>query len=133
VPTAVTYSLIAIVLGAGAGAVLRWWLGLTLNAILPTLTLGTLAANLLGGYIIGVAVAWFGAHPGFSPQLRLFIITGFCGGLTTFSTFSAELALLLQEGRYGWMATSMVVHVGGSLAMTLLGIATVVTLRTAQG
>ncbi|HEX2518313.1 MAG TPA: fluoride efflux transporter CrcB [Castellaniella sp.] len=128
-----TYSLIAIVLGAGAGAVLRWWLGTALNAVLPNLTLGTLAANLLGGYIIGVAVAWFGAHPGFSPQLRLFIITGFCGGLTTFSTFSAELALLLQEGRYGWMATSTVVHVGGSLAMTLLGIATVMSLRALQG
>jgi CrcB protein len=132
VPT-LTYSLIAIVLGAGAGAVLRWWLVSALNAVLPNLTLGTLAANLLGGYIIGVAVAWFGAHPGFSPQLRLFIITGFCGGLTTFSTFSAELALLLQEGRYGWMATSMVVHVGGSLAMTLLGIATVMSLRAIQG
>lgn len=128
-----TYSLIAIVLGAGAGAVLRWWLGIALNTVLSTLTLGTLAANLLGGYIIGVAVAWFGAHPGFSPQLRLFIITGFCGGLTTFSTFSAELALMLQEGRYGWMATSMVVHVGGSLAMTLLGIATVMSLRAIQG
>jgi CrcB protein len=132
VPT-LTYSLIAIVLGAGAGAVLRWWLGSALNAVLPNLTLGTLAANLLGGYIIGVAVAWFGAHPGFSPQLRLFIITGFCGGLTTFSTFSSELALLLQDGRYGWMATSMVVHVGGSLAMTLLGIATVMSLRAIQG
>jgi CrcB protein len=132
VPT-LTSTLIAIVLGAGAGAVLRWWLGSALNAVLPNLTLGTLAANLLGGYIIGVAVAWFGAHPGFSPQLRLFIITGFCGGLTTFSTFSAELALLLQEGRYGWMATSMVVHVGGSLAMTLLGIATVMSLRAIQG
>ena len=125
-------SIIAIALGASIGAVLRWWLGTTLNAIFPTLPPGTLVANLLGGYIIGIAVAWFGSHPGFSPQMRLFIITGFCGGLTTFSTFSAELSLLLQQGRYGWMATSMVVHVGGSLAMTLMGIGTMMVFKVVR-
>jgi len=121
--------LFAIAAGASAGAILRWWLGRTLNALFPLLPPGTLAANLLGGYIIGVAIALFGSSPHLSPQLRLFIITGFCGGLTTFSTFSAELAILLQEGRFGWLAASIGVHVGGSLAMTLLGIGTVAAIR----
>ncbi|HEX7387766.1 MAG TPA: fluoride efflux transporter CrcB [Castellaniella sp.] len=125
-------TLIAISLGASVGAILRWWLGTSLNALFPTLPPGTLVANLLGGYIIGLAVAWFGAHPGLSPQMRLFIITGFCGGLTTFSTFSAELSLLLQQGRYGWMATSMVIHVGGSLVMTLMGIGTMMVLKVVR-
>ncbi len=117
--------LLAIAAGASAGAILRWWLGYTLNALFPVLPPGTLVANLLGGYVIGLAVAVFGSFPDLSPQMRLFIITGFCGGLTTFSTFSAELAILLQEGRFGWLAASVLVHVGGSLAMTLLGIGTV--------
>ncbi|MGB6008953.1 fluoride efflux transporter CrcB [Castellaniella sp.] len=121
--------LFAIAAGASAGAILRWWLGRALNALFPILPPGTLAANLLGGYIIGLAIAIFGSSPHLSPQLRLFIITGFCGGLTTFSTFSAELAILLQEGRFGWLATSILVHVGGSLAMTLLGIGTVALAR----
>jgi CrcB protein len=121
--------LFAIAAGASAGAILRWWLGRTLNALFPVLPPGTLAANLLGGYIIGLAVAIFGTSPNLSPQMRLFIITGFCGGLTTFSTFSAELATLLQEGRFGWLATSILAHVGGSLAMTLLGIGTVAFAR----
>lgn len=121
--------LLAIAAGASLGAILRWWLGRTLNALFPVLPPGTLAANLLGGYIIGLAIAWLGSNPNLSPQLRLFIITGFCGGLTTFSTFSAELAILLQEGRFGWLAGSIVVHVAGSLAATLLGIATIAGFR----
>ena len=123
--------LFAIAVGASLGAILRWWLSNTLNALLPNLPLGTLAANLIGGYIIGLALAWFGAHPDIPPHWRALIITGFCGGLTTFSTFSGELALLLQEGRLGWLATSIATHVGGSLIMTLLGIATVAALRPA--
>lgn len=123
--------LLAIAAGASIGAILRWWLGRAFNALFPVLPPGTLAANLLGGYIIGLAIAWFGTHPGISPQMRLLIITGFCGGLTTFSTFSAELVTLLQEGRLGWLAASIIIHVGGSVAMTLLGIGTVAAIRMA--
>lgn len=122
-------TLVAISLGASLGAILRWVLGHALNDVFPNQTLGTLAANLLGGYIIGMAIAWFGGHTGLSPQMRLFVITGFCGGLTTFSTFSAELAVMLEQGRLGWMAVAVLVHVAGSLAMTLLGMATVAWLR----
>ncbi|MGB3277228.1 MAG: fluoride efflux transporter CrcB [Castellaniella sp.] len=122
-------SLLAISLGASLGAILRWVLGHALNGVFPALTLGTLAANLLGGYIIGIAIAVFGEHAGLSPQMRLFIITGFCGGLTTFSTFSAELAVMLEQGRLGWMAAAIILHVAGSLIMTLLGMATVTWLR----
>lgn len=122
-------SVLAIGIGAAFGAVLRWVLGTQLNALFPFIPPGTLAANLLGGYIIGMAIAWFGGHTGLSPQMRLFVITGFCGGLTTFSTFSAELAVMLEQGRLGWMAVAVLVHVAGSLAMTLLGMATVAWLR----
>ena len=87
VPAAVA----VISLGAAAGAVLRWLLGTWLNALLPSLPPGTLAANLVGGYLIGVALAVFAQHPGLAPEWRLLVITGFLGGLTTFSTFSAEV------------------------------------------
>lgn len=82
---------LAISFGAAAGAVLRWQLGVRMNSILPLLPLGTLAANLVGGYIIGFAIAYLAEAPQLAPEWRLFIITGFCGGLTTFSTFSAEV------------------------------------------
>jgi CrcB protein len=121
--------LLAIAVGASLGAILRWWLSNALNALLPNLPLGTLAANLIGGYIIGLALAWFGTHPEVPPHWRALLMTGFCGGLTTFSTFSGELAVLLQEARYGWLAAALASHVGGSLVMTLLGIATVAVLR----
>lgn len=123
-------TLIAISTGAALGALLRWWLGNALNALFPSIPPGTLIANLLGGYIIGLAISYFGGHPGLSNYWRLFIITGLCGGLTTFSTFSGELASLLQQGRLGWLATSIAAHVGGSLAMTMLGIATISALRS---
>ncbi|MGE4451606.1 fluoride efflux transporter CrcB [Castellaniella sp.] len=126
------YTLLAIAAGASLGAIFRWLLGNALNALYPTLPPGTLAANLIGGYVIGLAIAWLGGHPALPPYWRLFIITGFCGGLTTFSTFSGELATLLQQARYGWMAISIAIHVGGSLAMTLLGIATVAATRAAH-
>jgi CrcB protein len=113
----------AVGMGAVAGAWLRWVLGLLLNAYLPSIPPGTLAANLIGGYVIGAAIAFFSQVAGIAPEWRLFIITGFCGGLTTFSTFSAEIATLFQEGRLGLFVSAIALHVGGSLAMTLLGIA----------
>lgn len=118
-------SILAISAGASLGAVLRWFLGVGLNALWPALPPGTLAANLLGGYLIGVAVAAFPLHHGLAPEWRLFVVTGFLGGLTTFSTFSAEVVGLLQQQRWFWAAGAASVHLFGSLAMTGLGIATV--------
>ncbi|MBS1154271.1 MAG: putative fluoride ion transporter CrcB [Proteobacteria bacterium] len=122
-------SIMAISLGASLGAVLRWMLGTSFNALFPTIPLGTWLANVLGGYLIGVALAFFSSHAGLAPEWRLFIITGFLGGLTTFSTFSAEVTTLLQSGRIGWAGLAISVHVLGSLAMTLLGLATVTLFR----
>ena len=116
---------VAVGIGGVLGCWLRWVLGVTFNTLLPQLPPGTLAANLIGGYIIGAAMAYFAQMPGLAPEWRLFVITGFCGGLTTFSTFSAEITTLLQAGRLGAFATAIVAHVGGSLAMTLLGLASV--------
>jgi CrcB protein len=122
-------AILAVSLGAALGALLRWGLGVTLNHLLPTLPPGTLAANLVGGYLIGVAMAYFAQSPALPPEWRLFIITGFLGGLTTFSTFSAEVVHLLQQGRLGWAAAMISTHVLGSLAMTLAGIASLTLLR----
>jgi CrcB protein len=124
-------SIIAISLGASLGALLRWFLGTQLNAWFPALPPGTLAANLIGGYLIGVAVAYFAGHPALSPEWRLLTITGFLGGLTTFSTFSAEVVSQLTEGRWNWAMAAIATHVLGSLCMTLLGIGTVSLLRSA--
>ncbi|VVD96244.1 fluoride ion transporter CrcB [Pandoraea pneumonica] len=116
-------SVIAISVGAALGALLRWLLSVQLNAILPTMPLGTLAANLGGGYLIGIAVAVFSQFPSIPSEWRLLIVTGFLGGLTTFSTFSAEVTTLLREGQLGWASMTVVTHVAGSLVMTLLGMA----------
>ncbi|MDR1661197.1 MAG: fluoride efflux transporter CrcB [Azoarcus sp.] len=115
-------SIIAIAAGAVVGALLRWQLGNRLNALFPSLPPGTLAANLIGAYVIGLAIAFFSSHPAISPEWRLLIVTGFCGGLTTFSTFSAEIAGLLQQGRPLWAAGAIAAHVAGSVLMTLAGI-----------
>lgn len=123
-------AILAISAGASLGAVLRWLLGMSLNALFPAIPLGTLAANLIGGYLIGVALAVFANHPGFSPEWRLFIVTGFLGGLTTFSTFSAEVTVLIQESRMLWAFGAISAHVLGSLAMTMLGLATVSVFKT---
>ena len=122
-------SVLAISLGASAGAALRWSLGASLNALFPLIPLGTWVANMLGGYLIGVAVAFFAAYSALAPEWRLLVITGFLGGLTTFSTFSAEVTSLLQQGRLGWAAAAVGAHVGGSLLMTVAGMATVAWLR----
>jgi CrcB protein len=121
--------IVAICVGASLGALLRWWLGLQLNAFFPTLPFGTLAANLIGGYIIGLAVAFFGLYSALSPEWRLLVITGFCGGLTTFSTFSAEIVTLLQQRQLWWACAAIAAHLFGSILMTLLGIASIVGLK----
>jgi CrcB protein len=124
-------SILVISLGAAVGAVARWLLALGLNGLFPSLPPGTLAANLIGGYLIGVAVAFFAQHPELPPEWRLLVITGFLGGLTTFSTFSAEVTHQLQQGRLLWAGLAVSAHVLGSLAMTLAGIASVEGLRKA--
>jgi len=115
-------AILAISLGAAVGAVLRWALGLKLNSLYPEIPPGTLAANLIGAYIIGVAIAYFATAPTIATEWRLVIITGFCGGLTTFSTFSAEVVALLQQGRMAMAGGIIAIHVIGSVTMTLLGI-----------
>ena len=123
-------SILAISIGASLGAVLRWWLGTQLNRLFPNIPPGTLAANLLGGYIIGVGIAFFASASALAPEWRLAVITGFCGGLTTFSTFSAELVALLQQRQGGWVGAAILVHLGGSVMMTFAGIGTVIWLQS---
>ncbi|MEQ1534148.1 MAG: fluoride efflux transporter CrcB [Sideroxydans sp.] len=118
------YAFLAIGIGAACGAWLRWGLGLWLNSSVAELPMGTLAANLLGGYLIGLAIAFFMQYPSLSAEWRLFIITGFLGGLTTFSTFSAETVTLLMRGQYAWGSALIAAHLGGSLVMTVLGMQT---------
>lgn len=115
---------IAICIGASLGALSRWGLALWLGAggLMPW---GTLAANLIGGYLVGVAVACFSLMPDIDPMWRLALITGFLGGLTTFSSFSAEVTTMLMEGRPGVAAITAVSHLAGSLMLTWLGIRTV--------
>ncbi len=107
--------------GAALGAWLRYGLSLWLNPLHNTVPLGTLTANLLGGYVIGLALAFFATRPELSPQWRLFVVTGLLGGLTTFSTFSAEMVYLLQRQQLGWGLLTIGLHLGGSLSMTALG------------
>ncbi|MDE2304469.1 MAG: fluoride efflux transporter CrcB [Gammaproteobacteria bacterium] len=116
---------LAIGVGAALGAWLRWGLGLALNALYPAIPPGTLAANWFGAYVIGAAIAFFAQSPNLPAEWRLLVITGFCGGLTTFSTFSAELAALVQQGRFAALLGSAALHLGGSLALTLLGMVSV--------
>ena len=115
----------AVGIGAALGAWLRWILGITLDPVLRSLPLGTLAANLIGGYLVGIAVEYLTRHAGLPPEMRLFVITGFLGGLTTFSTFSAEAVTLLSRGQLAWSGVHLVSHLIGSVALTVLGIYTV--------
>jgi fluoride exporter len=108
--------------GAGCGALLRWGLGSMLNPVFPTLPLGTVAANLIGGLLVGAASAFFTHHTGLPPEWRLLIITGFLGGLTTFSTFSLEVVTLIGRQEHWWALGTAGVHLAGSLALTATGI-----------
>jgi len=121
-------SIVAVSLGAALGALLRWWLSAGLNASFPPIPPGTLLSNLIGGYVVGIAIAAF-ATSTLPLEWRLFVITGFCGGLTTFSTFSAELVIQLQQGRALWAMAAAAVHLVGSVAMTFAGIGTVFLAR----
>lgn len=115
-------SFIAVGAGAAIGAWLRWGLGALLNPVFPTLPLGTLAANLVGGLLMGVAMAVLDHFQALAPEVRLLVTTGFLGGLTTFSTFSAETTVLLSRGQLGWSAAIVAAHVAGSILMTFAGI-----------
>ncbi len=118
------YAFAAVGFGAATGAWLRWFLGLHLNPVFPTVPLGTLAANLIGGYLMGITMGVIAHYESLPPEIRLLLTTGFLGGLTTFSTFSAETVTLFTRGQYGWAAGTITAHVAGSLAMTGLGIVT---------
>jgi CrcB protein len=122
-------SILAVSLGASIGALLRWWLSASFNPHFTALPPGTLASNLLGGYVVGFAVAYFSTFTAVSPEWRLFVITGFCGGLTTFSTFSAEIVGMLMGGRPLWGLATAAVHLCGSVLMTLAGMGTFAWLR----
>ena len=115
-------SVIAVGFGAAVGAWMRWALGLALNPLFPTLPLGTLAANLVGGLLMGFAMELVTRHAALPPEIRLLLTTGFLGGLTTFSTFSAEITTLVTRGEWYWATIGIVLHVAGSIVMTLIGI-----------
>jgi CrcB protein len=120
----VSYSgFLAVGIGGVLGCWLRWVLSILLNPLFPTLPLGTLAANLIGGLLMGCVLGIFDHFQTLPPELRLFIATGFLGGLTTFSTFSAESTTLLLRQQYLWFAGHVAVHLIGSIALTITGIA----------
>lgn len=114
-------SFLAVMTGGAAGCVLRWWMGLRFNGVMVAMPMGTLLVNLIGGFVIGVALATFARMPQMDPAWKLLVTTGFCGGLTTFSTFSAEVVAMLQDGRPGWAVGTIAVHLLGSLLMTYVG------------
>jgi fluoride exporter len=118
-------ALACVFIGGGLGSCLRWGLSLLLNPVSHVVPLGTLAVNLIGGYLIGAAAAYFALRGGLPPELKLFAITGVLGGFTTFSAFSNEVVSLIAEGRSGWAAVTAAAHLFGSLALTALGIITV--------
>ncbi|HXE21309.1 MAG TPA: fluoride efflux transporter CrcB [Rhodoferax sp.] len=116
------FSFFAIFGGAGVGALLRWQLGAWLNPVFPTLPLGTVAANLIGGLLIGAVNAFLTHYSELAPEWRLLLITGFMGGLTTFSTFSLESVTLLSRQEYAWALAHIGLHLFGSLSLTAIGI-----------
>jgi CrcB protein len=123
------HSFLAIFFGAGIGALLRAGFNLLTVSAGSVIPLGTLLANMVGGYLVGIAVAFFGSNPNVSPEWKLFVITGFLGGLTTFSSFSAEVVSLMQRGEFTWAIGTALLHLVGSLALTFLGILTFQSLR----
>ena len=123
-------TLLAIGAGGASGAIVRWLLEVMWNAIFPAIPLGTLAANLLGGYLAGIAISVFSAFPNAAPELRLLVITGFLGGLTTFSTFTVQIGVLLQEQRMVTAMFAIALHVCGSLALFFLGMGTCILFKS---
>jgi fluoride exporter len=117
-------AMLSVCAGASLGALLRWQLGVWLNHLNPAVPPGTLVANVVGGYLVGIALAVFAHQPGWSPEWKLLVITGFLGGLTTFSTFSAEVVALLQQGRVLLACGAMGAHLAGSLLATAAGLMT---------
>ncbi|MBU9810984.1 fluoride efflux transporter CrcB [Rahnella sp. C60] len=113
-------TLLAVFIGGGTGSVVRWYVSLKMNGMSPVLPAGTLTVNLVGAFIIGLGIAIFTRLTHIDPVWKLLITTGFCGGLTTFSTFSLEVVYMLQEGRFGAALLNMALNMAGSLAMTLL-------------
>jgi CrcB protein len=123
-------SIAAVAVGGALGCLLRFYLAIFFNRYFPAIPPGTLAANLIGCYVIGIAIAFFALSPSVTPEWRLFVTTGFCGGLTTFSTFSVEVVTLLQSGRMTFALGAVALHLFGSLLMTFAGIATVTLIKT---
>jgi len=117
------WSWLAVGAGAAVGAWLRWGVSVLLNPLFPNLPLGTLAANVLGGLLMGLAIGFIGHYDSLAPEIRLLLTTGFLGGLTTFSTFSAESSTLLLRGEWAWSVAHAVAHVLGALLATFAGIA----------
>ncbi len=122
-------SILAIFCGAGFGALLRAGFNLGTVNIAPTLPLGTFLSNMVGGYFVGIAVAFFGNNPSISPEWKLFVITGFLGGLTTFSSFSAEVVGFMQRGEVTWALGTALFNLIGSFVLTFLGILTYQALK----
>jgi CrcB protein len=122
-------SILAIFCGAGLGALLRAGFNLLTVSVASTIPLGTFISNMVGGYLVGLAVAFFGNNPQLSPEWRLFVITGFLGGLTTFSSFSAEVVALIQRGELTWALGAALLNLLGSIVLTFLGILTYQALK----
>ena len=122
-------SILAIFCGAGLGALLRAGFNLLTVGVVSVIPLGTLISNMVGGYLIGLAIAFFGNNPHLSPECRLLVITGFLGGLTTFSSFSAEVVTFIQRGQFTWALGTALLHLVGSLILTFLGIWTYQALK----
>jgi len=122
-------SIFAIFFGAGFGALLRAGFNILAVGIASAIPLGTLLSNLVGGYLVGLAVAYFGNNPQLSPEWKLLVVTGFLGGLTTFSSFSAEVVGFIQRGEFTWALGTAMLHLVGSLMLTFLGILTYQALK----
>ena len=122
-------SILAIFFGAGLGSLLRAGFNVLTVSAASVIPLGTLISNMVGGYLVGLAVAFFGNNPQLSPEWKLFVITGFLGGLTTFSSFSAEVVSFIQRGEFTWALGTALLHLIGSLVLTFLGILTYQALK----